>query len=107
MSLGSLRLYGLYLEHRLGYLTMNIESVNNGNAILEERYSSLLSPSRIYNIAMTELQMVTAGEVETIQLDGRTGALATAAALQGSDREPADSPGGFESIFVGKANAKD
>jgi cell division protein FtsL len=107
MSLGSLRLYGLYLEHRLGYLTMRIESVNNRNSLLEERYSSLLSPSRIYNIAMTELKMVTASEVETIQLGGRTGFFVAASELQGTDIESVGSPGGFERIFVGTANAKD
>jgi hypothetical protein len=106
MSLGSLRLYGLYLEHRLAYMTARIEAVNNKNAVLEERFSSLLSPSRIYNFAKVELNMVTALDVETIQLrQGKGGTVAS----KPPDEEVgyARGPSGLSRLFIGAANAKD
>jgi hypothetical protein len=106
MSLGSLRLYGLYLEHRLAYMTARIETVNNKNAVLEERFSSLLSPSRIYNFAKVELNMVTALDVETIHL--REGANDTAVRTpQGRKGGFAAAPRGLSRLFIGAANAKD
>lgn len=110
MSLGSLRLYGLYLEHRLAAVTMRIEAVGNKNAMLEERYSSLLSPSRIYNYAKSELKMVSANEIETIRLNEDPGAGITIAALSAQDAERAadpDLPGGFITFLMGVANAQD
>jgi cell division protein FtsL len=106
MSLGSLRLYGLYLEHRLAYLTARIEAVNNKNAVLEERFSSLLSPSRIYNYAKTELNMVTASDVQTIRLRKEAEGSAVAASGNGPGRS-ANAPHGLASLFIGTANAKD
>jgi hypothetical protein len=106
MSLGSLRLYGLYLEHRLAYLTARIETVNSKNAALEERFSSLLSPSRIYNYAKTELNMVTASDIQTIRLRGEAGISAVAASKNGI-YEPAGVPRGLSALFIGTANAKD
>ncbi|MDR0616405.1 MAG: hypothetical protein LBG29_06305 [Synergistaceae bacterium] len=103
MSLGSLRLYGLYLEHRLAHITARIEAVNKRNALLEERFSSLLSPSRIYNYAKRELNMVTASDVRTIQLrQDAAGEVADA-----SKNGPGGAPHGLSSIFIGTANAKD
>lgn len=103
MTLGSLRLYGLYLEHRLANITARIETVNNKNAVLEERFSSLLSPSRIYNYAKAELNMVTALDVETIRLSqGQGGATA-----QPATGALAASPQGLSRLFVGTASAKD
>jgi hypothetical protein len=109
MSLGSMRLYGLYLEHRLAYVTSRIESVASHNAGLEERYSALLSPSRIYNYAKSELKMVTAREIETIRLSGvADGGLAVAAA-PATVRPDIEMPGfiDFLASFVGVANAQD
>jgi hypothetical protein len=101
MSLGSLRLYGLYLEHRLAYVATRIEAVNDKNAGLEERYSSLLSPSRIYRYAHSVLNMVTAGEVETIRIGAKSEVMAAAGPGD------VDSPGRIARLFTGLADAKD
>ncbi len=117
MSLGSMRLYGLYLEHRLAYVTARIESVANKNAGLEERYSALLSPSRIYNYAKSELNMITAREVETIRLSGTfdggesVAVASVPAAARPTHQEFSDleMPGflDFLASFTGVANAQD
>jgi hypothetical protein len=106
MFLGSLRLYGLYLEHRLAFVTMRIEAVNDKNAELEERYSFLLSPSRIYNYAKSELNMVTARQIETIKLSGNAGQM-TVAESKLSESIRAKAPGVIARFLVGIANAKD
>ena len=106
MSLGSMRLYGLYLEHRLADVTARIEIIGNKNAELEERHSSLLSPSRIYNYAKSELKMVTAKEIETIRLNGRTAGETLIAGAQQPVGNNARTPGIMD-IFSGVANAKD
>ena len=115
MSLGSMRLYGLYLEHRLAYVTSRIESVANRNAGLEERYSALLSPSRIYNYAKSELNMVTAREVETIRLSGAfeggvsVASTANVPAAARPIRPDLEMPGFLDFLvsFTGVANAQD
>ena len=104
MSLGSLRLYGLYLEHRLAYVTMKIESINNKNTALEQRYSTLMSPSRIYSYAKSELKMITATEIETIRLNA--GADSVVAFIP-EDGKNLTAPSGMMKLFVGSANAKD
>jgi len=106
MSLGSLRLYGLYLEHRLAHVTMRIETINNKNTELEERYASLLSPSRVYNYAKGELKMVTASKVETIKLDADASGFTSVAVLAGQPVYAAP-PGKIARFFTGVANAKD
>jgi cell division protein FtsL len=112
MSLGSMRLYGLYLEHRLAYVTSRIESVANNNAGLEERYSALLSPSRIYNYAKSQLNMVTAREVETIRLAGTLGGTQTSVSVANVPDVPyldLEMPGFFDFLasYTGVANAQD
>lgn len=112
MSLGSMRLYGLYLEHRLAFVTSRIESMANRNAGLEERYSSLLSPSRIYNYAKSELKMVTAREVETIRLGGihaEGTERVSVAAVPAAVRPEVEMPGFLDFLvsFTGIANAQD
>lgn len=107
-----MRLYGLYLEHRLAYVTSRIESVASQNAGLEERYSALLSPSRIYNYAKSELNMITAREVETIRLPGTLGANSGSAAVADVPPEMRMEMGGpgffdFLASFTGIANAQD
>ena len=104
MSLGSMRLYGLYLEHRLAYVTMKIDAIGNRNAELEERYSSLLSPSRIYNYAKSELKMVTAREIEVIKLSDASAGDTSVAALPTSTGVRAPLLAG---AFVQAAHAKD
>lgn len=103
MSLGSMRLYGLYLEHRLADVTRRIEVINSGNSGMEEQYSALLSPSRIYNYARVQLNMTVAKDVETIKIRDRG---EESVKLAGA-REIDTSPGGFFGFFVGRANAKD
>jgi hypothetical protein len=100
MSLGSLRLYGLILEHRLADVTVKIEAIGNRYASLEEYHASLLSPSRIYNYAKMQLNMVTASEIETIKLDGSGG-------RDIADASGVSAPGRLESLFIGTANARD
>jgi hypothetical protein len=109
MSLGSLRLYGLYLEHRLAYVTIRIEAVNDRNAALEERYSSMLSPSRIYNYARSQLNMVTAEEITTIKVGGLPAgaALAGLNGATGAFVDYVEAPGIFSGLFTGVANAQD
>jgi hypothetical protein len=103
LSLGGIRLYALYIEHRLADCSKKIEAIGDKYAMLEEYYASLLSPSRIYNYAKSELNMVTASEVETIRLMSES--------YKG--REVADSsPGRSRSLpargeLVRKADAKD
>lgn len=103
MSLGSLRLYGLYLEHRLANITSRIQIVGDRNAILEERYSALLSPSRIYTYAKSELKMVAASEIRTIRIDSEK----DVQMAQGIVEKRGRGTGSFMSFFIGKANAKD
>lgn len=102
MSLGSMRLYGLYLEHRLAYVTTKIDEKGNENAGLEERYSSLLSPSRIYSYAKSQLNMVSAHEIEVIKLGMvHGGEIAQGQAPQGIK------PSRMGAAFVQAAHAKD
>jgi cell division protein FtsL len=104
LSLGSIRLYGLYLEQRLAACNMKIENVGDTYAMLEEYHSSLLSPSRIYNYAKSELNMVTASEIETIKLlSDSYGGRETPRA--GSEKT-AQAPSGLSRVLVGTANAK-
>lgn len=108
MSLGSMRLYGLYLEHRLADVTTRIEAMNSSNSGMEEQYSVLLSPSRIYNYARLQLNMTTAREIEVIKIrDGSEGTVKLARAGGQVERGPESEPGGFFGFFVGRANAKD
>jgi cell division protein FtsL len=106
LCLGSIRIYGLYLEHRLADCAMKIESAGDEYAMLEETHAALLSPSRIYNYARSELNMAAASKTETIKLlsgsYGREGA--DNAARGGS---AAHRPGWLNGIFTGVANAKE
>jgi cell division protein FtsL len=106
LSLGGIRIYGLYLEHKLADYTMRIETAGNKYATLEEYHASLLSPSRIYNYAKSELNMITATEVETIKLisDSYKGSeVASASGGSKNGGRVSASAGGF----VGAANAKE
>jgi cell division protein FtsL len=103
LSLGSIRLYGLYLEQRLADCNMKIESVGDAYAMLEESHASLLSPSRIYSYAKSELNMVTASEVETIKLLSDSYGRRETASAAGNVK----APGGLRRVLVGAANAKD
>jgi cell division protein FtsL len=106
LCLGSIRIYGLYLEHRLAECAMKIESTGDEYAMLEEAHAALLSPSRIYNYAKSELNMVAASGTETIKLlsDSYDWKKENNTAKGG---DVARGPGGLSRIFVGTANAKE
>jgi hypothetical protein len=107
LSLGGIRLYGLYIEHRLADCSKKIEAVGDKYAMLEEYYASLLSPSRIYNYAKSELNMVTASEVETIKLMSESYKGREAAGSPSGLSGAVSSPGELSRALVGTANAKD
>lgn len=66
--LGTLRLYGLYLEHRIAQTASRIEQYREKNAGMSERFSELISPARIYSYARQDLGMVNAEKIMTVQL---------------------------------------
>lgn len=66
--LASLRLYGLYLEHRISQTTTRIEQYKEDNLEMSRRFSELLSPARIYSCAREELGMMNAENIITVQL---------------------------------------
>ena len=86
---------------------MRIESIGDRYAILQEYYSSLLSPSRIYNYAKSNLNMVTASRIETIRLmsDSFGGNAQSDAPVEVT--EVARTPRGLGGFFSRIANAKD
>ena len=104
LFLGSLRLYGLYLEQKLADCNMKIESIGNKYAILEEYHATLLSPSRIYNYAKSQLNMVTASKIETIRLMSDSYNVST---YSNAPSDIARAPQGLNRILVGTANAKE
>lgn len=66
--LGSLRLYGLYLEHRIAQTTSRIEHYKENNSEMSKQFSELLSPARIYSYAREELGMMNAENIMTVRL---------------------------------------
>lgn len=68
-ALGTIRLYGLYLEHRISETTAKIETCRDQNMSLSRRYQELLAPARIYSYARESLGMVNADHVTTIKVD--------------------------------------
>jgi cell division protein FtsL len=106
LCLGSIRVYGLYLEHRLTDCAKKIELEGDNYAKLEEIHAALLSPSRIYNYARAELNMIAASKTETITL------LADSFDWKGPDNAArgenvARRTGWLSRIFAGVANAKE
>ena len=71
-ALGTLRLYGLYLEHRISETARRIESCKEENLVLSRRYAQLLSPARVYNYARCSLGMNNAENIKVIKLDERS-----------------------------------
>lgn len=57
LGLGSMRLYGVHLEHRLGKLTRLVDEAQERNLLLRQELASLLSPARVYSYAHAELGM--------------------------------------------------
>ena len=103
-ALGTLRLYGLYLEHRISETAGRIEACAEKNLEMSRKYSELLSPARIYSYARENLGMVNAENVQTIHLD--SGAVSVAKA--GGSGTSAEESGILEMMnpFVRTAHAK-
>ena len=103
-ALGTLRLYGLYREHRISVTAGRIEACAEKNLEMSRKYSELLSPARIYSYARENLGMVNAENVQTIHLD--SGAVSVAKA--GGSGTSAEESGILEMMnpFVRKAHAK-
>lgn len=103
--LGSLRLYGLYLEHRISEAANRIEQYKEDNLEMSKRFSELLSPARIYSYAREELGMINAEDIITVRLtaDARTGA-GDAASVQVADSGM--SVFDYLNPFVSSAHAK-
>ena len=106
MSLGGLRLYGLYLEHQLADITQRLQIANDKNTVLEERNSALLSPARIYTYARIELKMIASQKTKTIQVEAGA---ASVAENQNKTVQMASTlyDRYLSPIFVKRANAKD
>lgn len=103
-ALGTIRLYGLYLEHRISEATANVESCREQNLSLARRYQELLAPARIYSYARENLGMVNADKVATIKLDEKA-VLTARASTQNAPQETAGLLEAFNP-FVNKAHAK-
>ena len=103
-ALGTLRLYGLYLEHRISETAGRIEACAEKNLEMSRKYSELLSPARIYSYARENLGMVNADNVQTIHLDSGT---VNVAKVSGTEAA-AEAPGLLEMMnpIVRKAHAK-
>lgn len=68
-ALGTLRLYGLYLENRISETAARIEACKEENLVLSRRYAQLLSPAKIYNYARCKLGMNNAENIKVIRLN--------------------------------------
>ncbi|MDO5116403.1 MAG: hypothetical protein Q4D58_09935 [Synergistaceae bacterium] len=104
-ALGTLRLYGLYLEHRISETSARIERCKEESLVLTRRYSQLLSPARIYSYARGNLGMSNAENIKVVRIERKSVMLAEARL-----REDTVEKGGFiENLnpFVNRAHAKD
>ena len=101
-ALGTLRLYGLYLEHRISETASRIELSKEENLVLSRRYAQLLSPARVYNYARCSLGMNNAENIKVIKLDERSVRLAQV------KEEDVEKGGFIENLnpFVKQAHAK-
>ena len=102
-ALGTLRLYGLYLEHRISETAGRIEACRESNLDMSKKYSELLSPARIYSYAREELGMVNADDIRTVKVDNSDIMVAQAVVY------PMEEKTGFLDYinpFVRKAHAK-
>jgi len=102
-ALGTLRLYGLYLEHRISETAGRIEACRENNLDMSKKYSELLSPARIYSYAREELGMVNAENIKVVKV-GNSDILTAQAVVY-----PMEEKIGFLDYinpFVRKAHAK-
>lgn len=103
-ALGTLRLYGLYLEHRISETSAKIEACTEQNLVMSRRCSEMFSPARVYSYARQNLGMMNAENVQTIKVDKRVLMASVAAA-----NPPAPVNAGLRDFFdpfVKKAHAK-
>lgn len=66
--LATLRLYGLYLEHRISQTASRVEQYKEDNLEMSKRFSELLSPAKVYSYARKELGMTNAENIMTVKL---------------------------------------
>ena len=102
-ALGTLRLYGIYLEHRISETASRIEVSRECNLEMSKKYSELLSPARIYSYARKELGMINAENIKTVKVNNSDIMLAKAVVY------PLEEKTGFLDYinpFVRKAHAK-
>lgn len=67
--LGSIRLYGFYLENRISETNNRIEACKEENISLSRKYAQLLSPARIYSYARNNLGMQNSDTTKIIRVD--------------------------------------
>ena len=94
-ALGTLRLYGLYLEHRISETSGRIEACREENLALSRRYAQ----------ARTNLGMNNAENIKVVKIESRAVMMANAGLVPA-----AEAKGGFIdnlNPFVNRAHAKD
>lgn len=104
-SLGTLRLYGLYLEHRIAQATNRIEQYKEENTEMSKRFSELLSPARVYSYAREELGMVNAENIATVLLSN-TSLRDTGEPVQVADARTTFGLLDYLNPFLSRAHAK-
>lgn len=70
-SLGTIRLYGLYLEHRIAEVSKKTALNKEENLGLSRKYSQILSPARVYAYANKNLNMTNNDSAKIIRVDAR------------------------------------
>ena len=104
-ALGTLRLYGLYLEHRISETSGRIEACRAENLAPSRRYAQLLSPAGLYSYVLTNLGRNNAENIKVVKIESRAVMVANAGLVPA-----AEAKGGFIdnlNPFVNRAHAKD
>ena len=109
MGLGGIRLYSLYLEHRLSEVSLRIERSLDRNAELDRKLSTLLSPQRVYHVARGELGMLPPQGMISLRvvLPGNPGTMPLATGVPGVSGTRETFMEKSLRLFVDKANAQD
>lgn len=68
VALGTIRLYGLHLEHRISDTTSKIATCRERHLNLSKEYSKLLSPANVYSFARENLGMESASSIVIISV---------------------------------------
>lgn len=69
VCLGSLRLYGLYIEHRISETIGSIEDCQEKNIKLSQINSEILAPAKVYSYAREQLGMTIPENIQTVRID--------------------------------------